>query len=145
MRIINVVRVLCAGSLLASVLFSWAEDVGTKAAEKNTAPKDEEVTAVTVFGKLNDKKPDSQLRRIDTHRASNCNFSTNRSAAEMEEEYLDSFYGKNRAKPTVTSDNREASNDRPDPTATGEERNPCLLYTSPSPRDRQKTRMPSSA
>ena len=22
---------------------------------------------------------------------------------------------------------------------------PCLLYTSPSPRDRQKTRMPSSA
>ena len=23
--------------------------------------------------------------------------------------------------------------------------NPCLLYTSPSPRDRQKTRMPSSA
>ena len=25
------------------------------------------------------------------------------------------------------------------------ERNPCLLYTSPSPRDRQKSRMPSSA
>ena len=24
-------------------------------------------------------------------------------------------------------------------------RNPCLLYTSPSPRDRQKSRMPSSA
>ena len=24
-------------------------------------------------------------------------------------------------------------------------RDPCLLYTSPSPRDRQKTRMPSSA
>ena len=23
--------------------------------------------------------------------------------------------------------------------------NPCLLYTSPSPRDRQKSRMPSSA
>ena len=28
---------------------------------------------------------------------------------------------------------------RPDPY------NPCLLYTSPSPRDRQKSRMPSSA
>ena len=25
------------------------------------------------------------------------------------------------------------------------EANPCLLYTSPSPRDRQKSRMPSSA
>ena len=27
----------------------------------------------------------------------------------------------------------------------GEEYNNCLLYTSPSPRDRQKSRMPSSA
>ena len=27
----------------------------------------------------------------------------------------------------------------------GELHNPCLLYTSPSPRDRQKSRMPSSA
>ena len=27
----------------------------------------------------------------------------------------------------------------------GKEGNPCLLYTSPSPRDRQKSRMPSSA
>ena len=26
-----------------------------------------------------------------------------------------------------------------------ETNNPCLLYTSPSPRDRQKSRMPSSA
>ena len=26
-----------------------------------------------------------------------------------------------------------------------DERYPCLLYTSPSPRDRQKSRMPSSA
>ena len=26
-----------------------------------------------------------------------------------------------------------------------ENRNTCLLYTSPSPRDRQKSRMPSSA
>ena len=26
-----------------------------------------------------------------------------------------------------------------------EDINPCLLYTSPSPRDRQKSRMPSSA
>ena len=25
------------------------------------------------------------------------------------------------------------------------DRKPCLLYTSPSPRDRQKSRMPSSA
>ena len=27
----------------------------------------------------------------------------------------------------------------------GEQTNTCLLYTSPSPRDRQKSRMPSSA
>ena len=27
----------------------------------------------------------------------------------------------------------------------GGQSNPCLLYTSPSPRDRQKSRMPSSA
>ena len=27
----------------------------------------------------------------------------------------------------------------------GVQPNPCLLYTSPSPRDRQKSRMPSSA
>eukprot|EP01015_Nassula_variabilis_P014679 TRINITY_DN22167_c0_g1_i1.p3 TRINITY_DN22167_c0_g1~~TRINITY_DN22167_c0_g1_i1.p3 ORF type:complete len:134 (+),score=18.70 TRINITY_DN22167_c0_g1_i1:61-462(+) len=26
-----------------------------------------------------------------------------------------------------------------------DQQNPCLLYTSPSPRDRQKSRMPSSA
>ena len=29
--------------------------------------------------------------------------------------------------------------------AEGRDLNPCLLYTSPSPRDRQKSRMPSSA
>ena len=29
--------------------------------------------------------------------------------------------------------------------AEAEGNNPCLLYTSPSPRDRQKSRMPSSA
>ena len=28
---------------------------------------------------------------------------------------------------------------------SGEQIKPCLLYTSPSPRDRQKSRMPSSA
>ena len=31
------------------------------------------------------------------------------------------------------------------PLMTDEELNTCLLYTSPSPRDRQKSRMPSSA
>ena len=41
--------------------------------------------------------------------------------------------------------------DGPDPTVTGsvldvlDEVGACLLYTSPSPRDRQKSRMPSSA
>ena len=32
-----------------------------------------------------------------------------------------------------------------DPTTHRLEDCPCLLYTSPSPRDRQKSRMPSSA
>ena len=32
-----------------------------------------------------------------------------------------------------------------DPNAPDEISSPCLLYTSPSPRDRQKSRMPSSA
>ena len=31
------------------------------------------------------------------------------------------------------------------PTPTGAPLKACLLYTSPSPRDRQKSRMPSSA
>ena len=31
------------------------------------------------------------------------------------------------------------------PGVTTDEINSCLLYTSPSPRDRQKSRMPSSA
>ena len=40
-----------------------------------------------------------------------------------------------------------AANDAPIilPGAPGEESKNCLLYTSPSPRDRQKSRMPSSA
>ena len=35
--------------------------------------------------------------------------------------------------------------DTPDLDAPGEKTWSCLLYTSPSPRDRQKSRMPSSA
>ena len=34
---------------------------------------------------------------------------------------------------------------RPKPTDRYGQQNTCLLYTSPSPRDRQKSRMPSSA
>ena len=33
----------------------------------------------------------------------------------------------------------------PSPTKNKKKYNSCLLYTSPSPRDRQKSRMPSSA
>ena len=39
----------------------------------------------------------------------------------------------------LTLDNRDMLN------ADGVEDETCLLYTSPSPRDRQKSRMPSSA
>ena len=38
--------------------------------------------------------------------------------------------------PTLDDEDRPGEND---------ENDPCLLYTSPSPRDRQKSRMPSSA
>ena len=43
------------------------------------------------------------------------------------------------------SSGRERQITRLDTPATGAQINPCLLYTSPSPRDRQKSRMPSSA
>ena len=33
----------------------------------------------------------------------------------------------------------------PDPSGTAAQTEPCLLYTSPSPRDRTRSRMPSSA
>ena len=39
----------------------------------------------------------------------------------------------------------EAPFDGMDPQSHGAEIQDCLLYTSPSPRDRQKSRMPSSA
>ena len=42
------------------------------------------------------------------------------------------------AEDAMTDAIRAASELRP-------QKNPCLLYTSPSPRDRQKSRMPSSA
>ena len=35
--------------------------------------------------------------------------------------------------------------EKPDIVALGYDQNSCLLYTSPSPRDRQRSRMPSSA
>ena len=38
-----------------------------------------------------------------------------------------------------------AGEERDDGAKEGEGTVPCLLYTSPSPRDRQKSRMPSSA
>ena len=39
----------------------------------------------------------------------------------------------------------EAKKEEPKAEAKKEEPKACLLYTSPSPRDRQKSRMPSSA
>ena len=49
--------------------------------------------------------------------------------------------------PSSTSDLVEEGDDEvvPGTTATTTRTSTCLLYTSPSPRDRQKSRMPSSA
>ena len=66
-------------------------------------PVEQEVTAITVFGRLPPKQATERVRRIDSSAASNCNFSTSRSDAELEEEWLDSFYAKSKAKPQVSN------------------------------------------
>ena len=45
----------------------------------------------------------------------------------------------------LDDDASSSCDDYVDPNALNEELSICLLYTSPSPRDRQKSRMPSSA
>ena len=45
----------------------------------------------------------------------------------------------------ATQQLRAGTFNREDPDRPGTWVRPCLLYTSPSPRDRQKSRMPSSA
>lgn len=68
-----------------------------KSTEKAVPAKaEEEITAVTVFGKQAPKKVSDRVRRIDSTRASNCSFSTSRSAAELEDEYLQFMYGQKR-------------------------------------------------
>lgn len=127
MKITMLIRGTIMTALMGCSVFGWAaEDTSVKMA---SAPKEDEVTAVTVFGKLNEKKPSKQLHRIDSSRASNCNFSTTRSAAEVEDEYMDFFYGKNHSVPTVSPGNSETNSDghsdRPDPLATDDGRNPA--------------------
>ena len=48
-------------------------------------------------------------------------------------------------KPVETNPQSEPAPDPVEPPAPTPTPAPCLLYTSPSPRDRQKSRMPSSA
>lgn len=84
----------------------YAQQEQAKTTEKSTQSKpEEEITSVTVFGKLNTKKVSERVRRLDSSKASNCSFSTTRSAAELEDEYLQFMYGKNRPRvnnaPTV--------------------------------------------
>ena len=52
------------------------------------------------------------------------------------------YYGNVRLAPSVTP---TRSNIDFEATYSAEQMKICLLYTSPSPRDRQKSRMPSSA
>ena len=63
--------------------------------------------------------------------------STPRDWLEAElEDTLDELYENEFSEPMLTEEIRKIYKDKhPD----------CLLYTSPSPRDRQKSRMPSSA
>ena len=67
-------------------------------------------------------------------------------AATLEINYFNSFWIKKmdsiaQVKPTTA----EIASDATSATQTVTEAIPCLLYTSPSPRDRTRSRMPSSA
>jgi TPR repeat protein/beta-lactamase regulating signal transducer with metallopeptidase domain len=60
----------------------------------NMADTDKNAFDITVVGKLppNPRGP-NYIRRLDSERASNCNFSVTRSNYELEDGYLQSFYG----------------------------------------------------
>lgn len=80
-----------------------AKAAATAAQQAEKPPVEQEVTAITVFGRLPPKQPSRVVRRIDSSMASNCNFSTSRSDAELEEEWLDSFRTKGGARPEVAN------------------------------------------
>ena len=52
---------------------------------------------------------------------------------------------KNREKSSVPGDENPQNPMEPNPEVPSQNQNPCLLYTSPSPRDLSTSRMPSSA
>ena len=66
---------------------------------------------------------------------SGCSNSTDESAP--------SFKGEGSGMTTVNNSDKEE--ETAEETTAAQETETCLLYTSPSPRDRQKSRMPSSA
>ena len=80
-----------------------AQAAAAAAQKVDKAPVEQEVTAITIFGRLPPKQVTQQVRRIDSSAASNCNFSANRSDAELEEEWLDAFYAKDKTKPQVSN------------------------------------------
>ncbi len=85
------------------VLQKPAQAAAAAAQKVEKAPVEQEVTAITVFGRLPPKQVTERVRRIDSSMASNCNFSTSRSDAELEEEWLDSFYAKSKTKSQVSN------------------------------------------
>ncbi len=80
-----------------------AQAAAAAAQKVEKAPVEQEVSAITVFGRLPPKQVTQRVRRIDSAAASNCNFSTSRSDAELEEEWLDAFYAKDKTKPQVSN------------------------------------------
>lgn len=80
-----------------------AQAAAAAAQKVDKAPVEQEVTAITVFGRLPPKQVTQSVRRIDSSMASNCNFSTSRSDAEIEEEWLDSFHRGSKSKPKVAN------------------------------------------
>ena len=125
--------------------------------------KAEEVLAMNVFKTLEEALtyhredlPPDQARRAET--VLEVTTTENKNAFVISTNYRRSISSMNRKKPegiraflSVAYDFREAK--RKDKEKRIEEnlsgltilRGACLLYTSPSPRDRQKSRMPSSA
>ena len=78
-----------------------------------------------------------QLRRIAAGRALECTPGDQRVELGQERERRRAVVAEARSRAEMAR--------RPDRLGMDDERIACLLYTSPSPRDRQKSRMPSSA
>ena len=91
-------------------------------------------------------KPGHSGRRADCSRLRSTSVAADASPGAESAEEQSQQTAAARCDFAVVPPNADDDNDDNDATSsTSEQRQHCLLYTSPSPRDRQKSRMPSSA